>query len=170
MKKRYIYSLLFGVPGFLFSLIISFIIFGSATGLLWLFVFGDTPWPLFTEKVLSILFLLTFLLVWASFISIGFFTGKNLEEGSDLNRKHMMISAGVTIVPILFIVLHQLSVGNIGPKSDTILCAEFCSGKGYSGSGMPSKDSGERSCSCFDNHGQEVIKVPMESIASGKKE
>lgn len=81
-----------------------------------------------------------------------------------------MVSVGATTLPIVLIILHQLSVGNIGQKSDSTLCSVFCSGKGYSTSGMPPKDSGERICSCFDSDGQEVIKVPMDIDMSDKQE
>jgi len=65
---------------------------------------------------------------------------------------------------ILFILLQQLSVGNLGSKSDSAVCSDYCSLNGYSGSGMPSQDSGDRSCSCYDNSGNEVLKVPLDSI------
>ena len=171
MKKRYIYSLLFGAPGVFVSLIISFVVFGAAAGFVWLYVFGDNSWPASTETILPFVFILTFLVVWTAFIAVGFIIGKNLEEYGDLNKKHIVVAAGATIVPILLIILHQLGVGNgnIGPKPDNILCSEFCSEKGYPASGMPPKDSGEMSCSCFDSDGREVIKVPMDSIVSGNQ-
>jgi hypothetical protein len=170
MQKRYIYSLLFGVPGFLVSLIISSILVGASAGFLWIYVFGDNPWPVPGEKILSLVFILIFLTLWISFIIIGFVIGKNVEKDPALSTKHIMVSAAAVIVLIVVIVLHQLSVGNIGAKSDSILCAEFCSGKGYAGSGMPAKDSGDLSCSCFDEYGREVIKVPMNSIGSAKRD
>jgi hypothetical protein len=169
MKKRYLYSVLFGIPGFFVSVIISFVVFGSAAGILWIFVFGDNPWPSSIEIILPILFVIVFLTVWTASVTIGFITGKKLEKTPGLNKKHILVSIGVTIAPVLFIVFHQLSVGNIGPKSDGIRCSDFCSQKGYSGSGMPPKDSGERSCSCFDNSGLEIMKVPIDSIDPGEQ-
>ena len=168
MKKRFFYSVLFGVPGFFVSVIISFVVFGSAAGILWIFVFGDNPWPSSIEIILPILFVLVFLTVWIASVTIGFVTGKKLEKSPGLIKKHILVSIGVTIAPIIFIVFHQLSVGNIGPKSDGIRCSDFCSQKGYSGSGIPPKGSGERSCSCFDNSGFEILKVPIDSIDPGK--
>ena len=167
MKKRYLYSILFGIPGLFVSLIISFVIFGVAAGILWIYVFGDNPWPASTEMILPILFALTFLTVWITFITAGYVTGKKLESDPALNKTHILVSVGLTIMFILFIVLQQLSVGNIGPKSEDALCSEFCSRQGYSGSGMPPRNSGERSCSCYDNFGDEVLKVPLDNIDSG---
>ena len=80
MKKRYLYSILYGAPGFFVSLIIAFIIFGAAAGFLWIYAYGDNPWPQSTDNILPALFILTFLALWISSISVGFITGKKLEE------------------------------------------------------------------------------------------
>jgi hypothetical protein len=167
MKKRYLYSLLFGIPGFFVAVIISFVVFGVAAGILWVYVFGDNPWPAFTEKILPSLFGLVFLITWIAFIVIGFVIGKRLEKEVRLNKGHMLISGGLTLMFILFIVLQQFSVGNLGPKSESVICSDYCSLKGYSGSGMPPQNSGDRSCSCYDNFGNEVLKVPLDSIDPG---
>jgi hypothetical protein len=168
MKKRYLYSLLFGIPGFIISVVISFMFFGFLVGVLWIYVFGDNPWPSLIEKILPALFALVFLTLWITTIVVGFIVGKRLENNPVLNKKHILVSIGVTIIPILFIVLYQVSVGNIGPKSDGERCSDFCSQRGYSGSSMPPEDSGERSCSCLDNSGLEIIKVPIDSIDTVK--
>jgi heme/copper-type cytochrome/quinol oxidase subunit 3 len=164
MKKRYLYSLLFGIPGFFVAVIISFVVFGVAAGVLWLYFFGDDPWPASTEKMLTGPFALTFLILWISSITIGFVIGKRLEKDPQLNKSHILISSGLTILFILVIVLQQFSVGNIGPKSDSVLYSDFCSLRGYSGSGMPPRDSGDRTCSCYDNLGNEALKVPLDGI------
>jgi hypothetical protein len=168
MKKRYIYSLLFGVPGLLVSLIISVIAFGAFAGILWLYVLGDDPWPTSTETMLPILFIFVFFALWFSFVFIGFITGKNLEECSELNTKHILASVCVTTVAVLLIFLYQVNAGNLGPISDTVLCAEICRGQGYSASGMPPKDSGERSCICFDRYGQEIMRIPIDVVSPDK--
>jgi hypothetical protein len=166
MKKRYVYSLLFGIPGFFVSGIISLVVFGSVIGILWIYVFGDDPWPLSTDTVLSILVVVTFLLLWITSIIIGYGIGKKLEIDPVLNRKHILVSGTLTIIFVLFIVLQQLSVGNIGPRSESVLCSDFCVQHGYAGSGIPPENSGDRSCSCYDSSGNEVLKVPLDSIKS----
>ena len=168
MKKRYLYALLFATPGFFISLIVSFILFSAVAGFLWIYLFGDASWPASAGKIISPLFILTFLAAWAALIVIGFITGKKLEEAPALDTKHVFISVVSTTALILFIILHQLVIGNIGPQSDSIICSEFCRDKGYPASGMPPRNSGERTCSCFDNNGQEIIKVMMENINSRK--
>ncbi len=164
MKKRYLYSLLFGIPGFFVSGMISLFVFGGLIGILWIYVFGDNPWPFSTETVLSILLVFVFLILWITSITIGYVIGKKLEKDPLLNWIHILVSGGLTLMFILLIVMQQLSVGNIGPKSDSVLCSDFCSQKGYSGSGMPPVNSGDRSCSCFDSFGHEVLKVSIDSI------
>jgi len=86
MKKRYIYSMLFAVPGFLVSLIVAFIIFGFVAGFFWLYVYGDEPWPGSAEQILTILFIVCFLALWAISLVIGFVTGKRLEAKAGLNE------------------------------------------------------------------------------------
>jgi hypothetical protein len=163
MKKRYIYSLLFGMPGFFMSLIISVSVFGFAAGILWLYVFGDNPWPAGTDGILAASFVLTFLSVWIALITAGFVVGRRLEKDPALNQVHVLISAGLTVMIIAVIILQQWSMGNLGPKSDSVLCADFCTQKGYAGSGMPPRDSDDRSCSCYDASGNEALKVPLDS-------
>ena len=164
MKKRYIYSLLFGIPGFVISGIISIVVFGAIAGNLWISVFGDNPWPIFSEGLLTILLVFTFLILWISSMAIGYLVGKKREKNPVLNRNHVLISLGFTVMFTLFIVLQQWSVGNIGPKSESPLCSEFCTRHGYAGSGMPPENSGERTCSCYDSSGSEALKVPLDSL------
>jgi len=164
MKKRYLYALLFGIPGFFVSGIITLLVFGGVIGILWIYVFGDNPWPVSTDTLLSVLLIVGFLLLWTASIAAGYVIGKRLESDPAWNRTHILISGGLTLLFILFIVLQQLSVGNIGPKTDSALCSDFCIQKGYSGSGMPPQNSGDRSCICLDDSGNEVLKVPLDSI------
>lgn len=164
MKKRYLYSLLFGIPGFFASGVISLFVFGAVIGILWIYVFGDNPWPISTDNMLAILLVFVFSILWIASMTIGYVIGKKFEKDPVLNWKHILVSGGLTLMFILFIVLQQWSVGNIGPKSDSVLCSNFCAQHGYSGSGMPPIDSGDRTCSCYDNSGNEALIVPLDSI------
>lgn len=166
MKKRYVYSLLFGIPGFFVSLIVAVSVSGATSGFLWIFVFGDNPWPASSEKILAVIFILGLVVSWSALIATGYVIGKNLEQEPGVNTRHIMLSALATIVPIAVIGLQQWKAGNIGPLPDTVRCSQFCREKGYPGSGMPPRDSGERTCSCFGNDGRETIKVPIYNIGS----
>lgn len=69
MKRRYLYVLLFGVPALLASIIISFLLFGAAAGILWIFVLGDNPWPSSTDNMLTAMFVLACVMLWVAFMS-----------------------------------------------------------------------------------------------------
>jgi hypothetical protein len=168
MKRRYLYAVLVGVPGLIVSLILTLILFGFAAGVLWIFVFGDNPWPALSEKLLAVVFVLVFLVIWLAFLIAGFVIGKRLEQHPTLNRKHILISAGLTILFTLFIVLYQVGISNIGPKSAEVRCSEFCSEKGYSASSLSPRASAGRICGCLDHSGAEIIQIPLESIDSVK--
>ena len=168
MKKRYIYSLLFGVPGFVVSLLVAFILFGFIAGFFWLYVYGDDPWPSPAETILPVLFVISFLTLWFISLVIGYVTGKRLEVTPDLSRNHVLVSIAATILPIVLVIFHQKKIR--GEKTDSLLCGEYCSNKGYAASGMPAQDSGDRSCSCFDAAGKETVNVQLDSVSSGDYE
>ena len=167
MKKRYLYALLFGIPGFFVSGMIALFVFGAAMGVLWLFVFGDNTWPFSTDILLPVLLVIVFLFLWIAFISLGYVIGKRLEKNETWNWKHIFVSGVVTPLFIFFIVLQQWSLGNLGPKSDSALCSDYCTRQGYSASGLPPLNSGDRTCSCYDNDGNEALRVPLDKINPG---
>jgi uncharacterized membrane protein len=162
MKKRYLYALLFGLPGVFLAGTISIFVFGAVTGLLWLYVFGDNPLPAHTEDVLAILFVVSVLALWLVLILLGYVIGKRLEKDPALNRTHILISAGVTLAFLLLILFQQWSMRNLGPKTDSEQCSDFCTMHGYSASGMPPQISGDRTCSCYDESGNEVLRIPLD--------
>ncbi len=164
MPKRYLYSLLFGLPGLFISGILSILLFGAVAGILWLFIFGDDPWPAAAQTAISALFVLVFLVVWIGFILLGYWFGRRLENDPALNRSHVLLSAGLTLLFVLFILLYQWNVGTIGPNPDSVLCSDFCSQHGYSGSGMPPESSGSRLCTCYDDSGDESLTIPLDHL------
>lgn len=164
MKKRHIYALLFGIPGLLVAGIIAIILFGGLVGILWLYVFGDDPWPSYIEQLTTVLFVLVVLGIWIAFIVLGYVVGKRLEDEPGLNRIHILVSAGVTVIFLLLMFIQQWSTGILGPRTDSVLCSDFCIQHGFSVSGTPPEDSGERTCSCFDDSGNETLRVPLDSL------
>jgi hypothetical protein len=164
MKKRYLYALLFGIPGLFLAGILSIAFFGGLMGILWTFVFGDSSWPTAIEIIVSILFVLVSLVVWIGFLIAGYLIGRRLETDPVLNRNHVLISGALTLLFILLIALYQWNVGNLGPKSDSSLCSDFCTLHGFSASGVPPQNAGERMCSCFDEAGNETIRIPLDHL------
>jgi hypothetical protein len=113
MKQRYVYLLLIGVPGLIVALILAVATLGMTAGFLWLFVYGDNPWPASADAILAVVFLFTFLAVWLATLAAGYFVGKRREQGGRLNRAHVLASLGITLLFILMAALYELSVGNI---------------------------------------------------------
>ena len=169
MKKRYLYALLFGIPGLLVAGLIAIVIFTGVMGILWLYVFGDDAWPAYTEQVVSSLFVFIVIVLWLTSIVVGYAIGKRFENDPPLNRNHILTSMALTIMLLLLMLFQQWRVGTLGPKSDSVICSDFCTQHGYSGSGMPPQISGDRTCSCYDSSGNETLKVPLESIGLGGK-
>jgi hypothetical protein len=164
MKKRHIYALLFGIPGLFVAGIIAIILFGGLAGFLWLYVFGDNPWPSYVEQLTSSLFVLFVLVAWIAFILLGYVVGKRMEDDPSVNRAHVLISAGVTVMLLLLMFIQQWSVGILGPRTESVLCSDFCIQHGYSGSGIPPEISGDRICSCYDDSGGEALRIPLDHL------
>jgi hypothetical protein len=163
MKRRYLYVLLYSVPALLASIIVSFLLFGAAAGFLWIFVFGDNPWPSAAGNILAAMLVLACMTLWIALLSVAYAAGKKQEAQAALNVRHVMASAGATSLLVLLVALQQWSVGNIGTKSDSVLCSEFCREKGFLASHMSPRDAVAATCSCLDEHGREAVTIPMEN-------
>lgn len=168
MKKRVIYSILFGIPGLIAAGITTLLFSGMILGVLWLFVFGDNPWPSIIDTILPVLLILVFLASWAAFIVLGYLIGKQLEPNPTMNKSHIVISLSITLIAILFIVLYQFSLGNIGPQPDSVRCSDYCSENGYSASSLSPQNAGPQICSCLDNAGEVIMTVSIDKIEPGK--
>ena len=94
--------------------------------------------------------------------------GKRCEDEPGLNKQHVLVSVGLTVVPLVLIILHQWSVGNIGPKSDSIVCGDYCRENGYSTSSVYQENSGETMCGCYDDSGEVVMQIPLLEIGSNE--
>jgi hypothetical protein len=164
MKKRYIYTLLFLVPSLFVSLLITSAVFAVAFGALWLYVLGDSTWPAWSGQVIPVLMLVLFSGLWIGAMVTAYLVGKKLEAAAGFDVRHLWIALGATLLPIVIVLLHQLSIGNLGPKSDGQLCSEYCSDLGYAASSMPSRDSGVRTCSCLGRHGEAEITLPIDEL------
>lgn len=168
MKRRYLYVLLFGVPALLAALLVAFMLSGAVAGALWLFVFGDDPWPSYASHVLSALFALTCVSLWIVFLSVAYKAGKKQEQHAAMNTRHVMIALAATVLLVLIGVAHQWRVGNIGAPSNSMLCSDYCQSQGFAASGMPPKDAGAATCSCYDAKGGEAVQVPIADIKAGR--
>jgi hypothetical protein len=165
MKRRYLYALIFCIPAFLLTLIICVGLFAAVFGLLWIFVFGDDTWPQGIDLFLVIPLILVFAGIWITLLTVAYKAGKAHE--ADLNsspKKALSMALTATALLIFFIALHQWQVGNIGPKSDSILCSDFCRDKGYSASMTSARNASDANCTCYDAHGKVTIKAPLTTL------
>ena len=165
MRRRYLYLLMFGVPALLASLMMAVAVLGTAAGVLWLLVYGDDPWPARVNTALIALFAFTCVVALSGWLYVAYATGRKEEASSALNGKHVAMAAGATVLLVLLIAAHQWGVGNIGVPSDSVACSDFCRSQGYAASGMPPRDSGVGSCSCYDAQGRESIRVPSAGVS-----
>ena len=164
MQRRYLYLLLFSVPIVLASAVVAFAVFGAAAGILWLLLAGDTPWPPAANALLGAVFVLAFAASALAFTSWAYAVGRQEETVAALNGKHAVAAVSATVLLLLVVVAYQWHVGNIGPKTDGVLCADFCRAEGFAGSGMPPRNAGAATCTCFDPQGREAVTVPMETV------
>jgi hypothetical protein len=164
-KRRHFYVLLFGVPALLVSIIAAAMVVAAWAGVLWLFVFGDNPWPPVTGTLLGTVFLLSVAGLWLALLWVAYTVGTQQEARPTLNNGHVALSIGATIVLVAVIVVRVMGLNTVETRSESLVCADSCRAEGFAASGMPPRDSGDRTCSCYDAHGREARRVPLSEIA-----
>jgi len=164
MKRRYLYMLLFALPGLLVALLLSAMLFAALAGALWLFVFGDSPWPSTAETLLTAGFVLVWAALWGAVLYLAYRTGRAQELQATLNRAHLWSAAGVTALLVAVLLLQQWRVGNLGTTSSAALCADYCQRQGFAASGFGGEDVASQTCRCYDARGDEAVVVPIEVI------
>jgi hypothetical protein len=166
MNRGLLYLLLYALPALLFSGIAAMALFGAAAGALWLFAFGDNPWPQAAQTALGLGFAVSWLSLWLGLLLLAFLRGRQLGAAAPLPRRDVLAAAGATVLALAIIVLQQWRVGNLGPRSDGERCSQFCQDKGFAGSSMPPRNSGVATCGCVDAQGHEAVTVPIGEITA----
>ena len=168
-SRRRLYVLLFAVPALLVSVIAAALMVAGAAGVLWLFVFGDNPWPPVADAVLGAVIFLGGGGVWVALLYAAYALGKQQEARPTLNTRHVAFAIGATILlaAVIGARMMQLDVGRT--RSDDLVCADLCRADGFAGSGMPPQDSGDRTCSCYDGQGGEARRIPLAQVAPGNR-
>ncbi|MCJ7452184.1 MAG: hypothetical protein MUO39_06880 [Steroidobacteraceae bacterium] len=164
MRRRYAYVLLFAVPALLAAAIVAVVVGAAAAGGMWLFVFGDNPWPASAGTALTVLFLVAGVATWAGLLAVAYAFGKKQEERATASLRPVVTAVGATAILALAVVFQQWRVGNLGPKSVDVLCSEYCREKGFTASATSPRDSGDATCGCFDVQGHEAVKVPIGQV------
>jgi formate hydrogenlyase subunit 3/multisubunit Na+/H+ antiporter MnhD subunit len=163
MRQRHLYLLLFSLPALIAALLAGFVVLAGAAGAMWLFVYGDDPWPGAAEAALVVLFAAVSLAAWAVLLRRAYRAGEEHEQaGAPPKAGRVAIAAaGITALLLVLVGLHQWNVGNIGPKPDSVVCSDFCASRGFAGSSMPPRDAGTPTCTCADAGGRDALTVPL---------
>jgi hypothetical protein len=167
LKRRYVYVLLFAVPALLVSVIAGAMMLAASAGALWLFVFGDNPWPAVANTLLGAVFVVGSGGLWLALLVVAYAVGKHQEMRPRLNAGHVALSVAVTILLAAVIVVRLMGLSMFGVRSNSMVCADFCQAQGFAGSGTPPENSGDRTCSCYDAQGREVRRVLLSEGTSG---
>lgn len=169
MRRRHAYVLMFALPGLIASLIAAAGVFAGLAGALWIFAYGDNPWPGTADTVLGVAFVAVGAAVWVALMRLAYNAGRREEERPVLNRRHVAAALGGTAALVALVVLHQWGVGNVGAPSDSLLCSDFCRAKGYSGSSIPPRDSGRDTCGCLAADGRLAAEAPLAELRAGRQ-
>ena len=165
MKRRFLYALMFSVPAFIFAVILTVFIVAAIAGVLWIFVFGDNAWPSFVDRSMSILIFIVWATAWLLLVLAAYVWGKRQEQFAALNKKHVFLAGGSTVGLLLLALLHQLSVGNIGLRPDSIVCSDFCTTKNFSAIRLPQ----DGTCRCYSSDGREALIFSIKSLRAQSK-
>jgi len=167
MKLRYLYALLFCIPAFLTALILTALLGGVIGGILWLYVFGDNAWPQGIDLFLIIPLIIVFTGIWIILLTLAFNVGKAQETSGNIpSKRAVSLALSATVFLSLMIVFHQWRIGNIGPKTTSAACSDYCKDNGYNTSMMPprySSESNDASCNCMEG-GKIHITIPLSEL------
>ena len=155
---------MFAVPALLAAAACAAVLFAIAIAVLWAFVLGDDPWPAFAVPAVIGAALLCFLGLGASFLSLAYTTGLKEEARPALNRAHVALSAGATMLSVLLAGALYLArdFGATGPEAR---CSRLCRDRGFSISRPSLREAGLQTCGCLDSSGREALTLPLPQAA-----
>lgn len=114
MKARYSYPLLFALPSAIASVIAGAFFAASGAGAMWIFVYGDNPWPPYADTLLVTGTLTFALAALIGLLVFSYHVGKAEESRGGLRRAHIILALGLTVGLPLLVLIHQWQVGNLG--------------------------------------------------------
>jgi membrane protein YdbS with pleckstrin-like domain len=114
VKARHAYPLLFLVPGAMLATMAAVLVGAAGAGVLWIFVYGDNPWPAIANAVVMALASAVWFAVLAGVLVVTHRIGKIRESRGGLLRAHVLVALGLSVGLPLLVILHQWQVGNLG--------------------------------------------------------
>lgn len=114
MKARYAYPLLFVLPSAMASVIAGVLVAAAGAGVMWVFVYGDNPWPSHAGTLLMVGASIFAMLVLCGLVALSFRIGKARESHGGLSRSHVFIALALSVGLPLLVLVHQWQVGNLG--------------------------------------------------------
>lgn len=81
-----------------------------------------------------------------------------------MNVRHVWLAPGATLLPVLIITLHQLSDGNLAPKSPGTLCRDYCDDRGFDTSGTSPRNPGNQTCQRVGPRGEPEVTAPLGAL------
>lgn len=164
MKARFSYPLLFLLPIAMAAGIAAVAAAGATAGILWLFVYGDDPWPRAAEVVVAAVAAVASLVTMGALVLASYSFGKQREAAGGPSWRHVVTSGGISIALLAMVLLHQLRIGNIGPQPDSLVCSEFCASRKFDSSMTPQ----DGTCRCHGANGREALNVPIDSVRAAQ--
>ena len=157
MKKRYLYALLFIIPGFLLALPLSLNIFESLIAIY--NTYGRLP-RAYSEDELFYVLIAIFLIIWVVLVLTAYWVGSRFEGGPKLSWMPALIM-GFTVLFFAYILRYA---ANYAVETVNVeLCSEYCQSRGYHVSIPSPPDAPEQTCYCSNSDGRSVT-VPLEDL------
>lgn len=91
----------------------AFVAAGAGAGILWIFVYGDNPWPAAANTALMAAAVTASALMLVTLVALSYSFGKQQETRGGVRRSHVLIAIGVSVGLPLLVLLHQWQVGNL---------------------------------------------------------
>lgn len=115
MRARFSYPLAFLVPSAMAAVLLAVLVAAAGAGILWLFVFGDNPWPAGADGALMALaaFVAAGALMLLLLASYSF--GKRRETYGGMAKRHLVLALAVSIAIPALVLFYEWQVGNLGP-------------------------------------------------------